>query len=297
MLTYRRRTYRRHIYRRRIYRFRWPDRCLTLQTMNDSDYPRLPIVDLHSHLVPGVDDGTGTVAESLTALASLYQEGVRTVVTTPHLLVPHLGTDEAIDRELALHRRSFDQLAAACAGRDELPPLGLGQEIWAPDAATIRRVLARADVGLAGGRFLLVEFGFELQGNHNDVVRAVQESGRQIVIAHPERYHYLPGHDPLDVMRTWQELGALLQVNVGSLTGHYQRSTPGSEELAWQMVEGGLVDLFSSDHHGPRRTGVSPAEALNALIARGELALAERAMVEVPGLIARNEAVGSRLPG
>jgi protein-tyrosine phosphatase len=268
--------------------------------MSYSDHPPpLPIVDLHSHLVPGVDDGTSTVAESLVALTSLYQEGVRTIVTTPHLLVPHLGTDEAIDRELELHRQSFDQLAAACAEHakhSELPSLGLGQEIWAPDAATIRRVLMRADVGLAGGRFLLVEFGFELQGNHNGVVRAVQEAGRQIVIAHPERYHYLPGHDPLDVMRTWQELGALLQVNVGSLTGHYQRSTPGSETLAWQMVEEGLVDLLSSDHHGPRRAGVSPREALNALIARGELALAERAMVEVPGLIARNETVGSRLP-
>jgi tyrosine-protein phosphatase YwqE len=97
-------------------------------------------------------------------------------------------------------------------------------------------------------------------------------------------------------MRTWQEMGALLQVNVGSLTGHYRRSSPGSESLVWQMVELGLVDLLATDHHGPRRDGVSPREALDALIARGELALAERAMAEVPGLIARNELVGSRLP-
>jgi tyrosine-protein phosphatase YwqE len=128
------------------------------------------------------------------------------------------------------------------------------------------------------------------------VVREVQDAGRQIVIAHPERYHYLPGHNPLDVMRTWQELGALLQVNVGSLTGHYRRSSPGSDTLAWQMIEQGLVDVLATDHHGPRRDGVSPREALDALIARGELALAERAMAEIPGLIARNEIVGSRLP-
>ena len=63
------------------------------------------------------------------------------------------------------------------------------------------------------------------------------------------------------------------------------------------MVELGMVDVLATDHHGPRRDGVSPSEALEALIARGELALAERAMVEVPGLIARNEPVGSRLPG
>ncbi|MDQ3224004.1 MAG: hypothetical protein M3Q75_11130 [Gemmatimonadota bacterium] len=264
--------------------------------MTGSNYPPLSIVDLHSHLVPAVDDGTRTVAESLTALAALYQEGVRTLVTTPHLLLPHLGTDEAIGRELERHERAFAELTAACADREDLPSLALGQEIWAPDAATMRRAVLRPDLGLARGRFLLVEFGFELQGNHNDVVREVQDAGRQIVIAHPERYHYLPGHNPLDVMRTWQELGALLQVNVGSLTGHYRRSSPGSDILVWQMIELGLVDLVATDHHGPRREGVSPREGLDALIARGELALAERAMAEIPGLIARNQLVGSRLP-
>jgi protein-tyrosine phosphatase len=264
--------------------------------MTDRSAPDLFIVDLHSHLVPDVDDGTRTIAESLTALAGLYQEGVGAVVTTPHLLVPHLGNEAAIDRELELHRRAFGELSAACAGRDDLPSIALGQEIWAPDASSIRRVVHRADIGLASGRFLLVEFGFDLLGNHNDVIREVHGAGRQIVIAHPERYRYLAGHNPLEVMRTWQELGALLQVNVGSLTGHYDRSSPGSERLAWEMIELGLVDLLATDHHGPRRSGVSPREALDTLIARGELALAERAMAEIPGLIARNEAVGSRLP-
>jgi tyrosine-protein phosphatase YwqE len=141
-----------------------------------------------------------------------------------------------------------------------------------------------------------VEFGFELLGNHNDVVREVQAAGRQTIIAHPERYHYLDGHNPVDVMRTWRDLGALLQVNVGSLTGHYRRSSPGSESLAWQMVELDLVDVLSTDHHGPRREGVSPREAFNALIARGQRMLAERAMVEIPGMISRDEPAESRLP-
>ena len=256
--------------------------------------PAFSIVDLHSHLVPGVDDGTATVAESLDALSGLYQEGVRTVITTPHLLLPNLD-DAGIDRELEHHRRAFDRLAEAASGRNDLPALSLGQEIWAPDASAIRRVVRRPDVGLSS-RFLLVEFGFELQGNHNDVVREVFDAGRQIVIAHPERYYFIPGQDPLEVMRTWQDLGALLQVNVGSLTGHYNRSSPGSERLAWKMVELGLIDLLSTDHHGPRRRGVSPREALQTLIARGELALAERAMAEIPGMIARNQPVGLRLP-
>jgi protein-tyrosine phosphatase len=262
---------------------------------SSTDQP-LPIVDLHSHLVPGVDDGTATIAESLTALASLHEEGVRTVVTTPHLLIPHLSSDAAIGRELETHRRAFDRLVEAAAGRQDLPSLALGQEILAPDACAARRVARRTDVGL-DGKFLLVEFGFELQGSHTDVIREVLDAGRQIVIAHPERYDYLPGHDPLELMRRWQELGALLQVNVGSLNGHYRNSSPGSDELAWQMVRTGLVDVLATDHHGPRRAGVSPREALETLVARGELALATRAMVETPRLIVRSELPASRLPG
>lgn len=264
--------------------------------MTDHPTPPFAIVDLHSHLVPGVDDGTRTVAESLDALRSLHQEGVRVVVTTPHLLIPHLPTDASVQRELDVHRRAFEELTHACEGQDGLPTLYLGQEIWAPDATAVRRVVRRGDVGLPG-TFLLVEFGFDLQGNHNDVVRETIDGGRQIVIAHPERYRFLPGHNPLDVMRTWQELGALLQVNVGSLNGHYENSSPGSERLAWQMAAEGLVDVLATDHHGPRRGGVSPREALNTLIARGQRALAERAMGEIPGRIVRNDLLASRLPG
>jgi protein-tyrosine phosphatase len=264
--------------------------------MPDAPPPSFAIVDLHSHLVPGVDDGTRTVDESLESLAGLYQEGVRALVTTPHLLIPHLQTDAAVERELDLHRRAFAGLADATRDRDDLPAIWLGQEIWAPDAVAIRRVVRRSDVGLPG-RFLLVEFGFDLQGSHNDVIRETLQAGRQIVIAHPERYRYLPGHEPLDVMRTWQDLGALLQVNVGSLTGHYQNSSPGSERLAWQMVSAGMIDLLATDHHGTRRRGVSPREAAQTLIARGEQGLAERAMSEVPGRILRDEALASGLPG
>src|SRR6476620_7233638 len=263
--------------------------------MTDQTQAAFPIIDLHSHLVPGVDDGTRTVAESLESLAGLYREGVRSVVTTPHLLLPHLSTSADVDRELGRQRRAFDELTTAGGGRTDLPELWLGQEIWAPDAAALRRVVRRYGVGLPG-RSLLVEFGVDRRANHNDVVREAADADRHIVIAHPERYRYLPGHEPLDVMRSWQEMGALLQGNVGSLTGHYQGSSPGSEQLAWQMVAAGLVDLLATDHHGNRRRGVSPQEAAQTLIARGERVLAERAMREVPGRVLRDELSASGLP-
>jgi protein-tyrosine phosphatase len=245
-------------------------------------------VDLHSHLVPGVDDGSASVEESLACLAALRAEGVVALVTTPHLLLPHLASDTDIDRELDFHRRAFDELSEAVLDRTDVPAIGLGQEIWAPDAGQIRRLVRRSDVGLGRGRFLLVEFGFDLRGTHEDVVRETVDAGRGIVVAHPERYRYLPGIPPLDQMRRWRDLGALLQVNAGSFNGHYH---PGAEELAWGMVEAGLVDLVSTDNHGIRRAGVSLREAYEALADRGERELAEQVLARAPGQVVRADLI------
>jgi protein-tyrosine phosphatase len=255
-----------------------------------TDHSLPALVDLHNHLVPGVDDGAATLVESLEALRTLYAEGVRTLVATPHLLLPHLTTDAALGRELDRQRRAFETLAQAAEGEAALPALGLGQEIWAPDAATMRRVARRPDVGLGGTATLLVEFGFDLRGTHNEVITAAAEAGRRIVIAHPERYHYPRGLEPLDVMRRWRELGALLQVNAGSFGGYYVDHRPESQQLAWTMVDHALVDLVASDHHGPRRLGVSPLEAWNALAERGARALGGRAMAERPAAILQDGA-------
>ena len=247
--------------------------------------------DLHSHLVPGVDDGSASVEESLESLAALRAEGVGALVTTPHLLLPHLPDDAAITAQLDRHRAAFEELAEAAYDRVDLPAIGLGQEIWAPDAAHLRRVVDRTDVGLGRGRYLLVEFGFDLRGTHEDVVRTAAEAGRGIVVAHPERYRYLPGTDPIGQMRRWRELGALLQVNAGSFNGHYRNQNPGAEALAWAMVGAGVVDLVATDHHGTRRVGVSPLEAFEALAGRGERELAERVLARAPSQVVRADLV------
>jgi protein-tyrosine phosphatase len=259
-----------------------------LNLLNFATLP-LPFTDLHSHLVPAVDDGSDSIEESLASLEALHADGVGELVTTPHLLLPHLVDDAAIDRELERHRRAWEELAEVAAKRDGVPRLGLGQEIWASDAAMVRRILDRPDVGLGASRFMLIEFGFELQGTHTDVVRAVAAAGRGIVVAHPERYRYLPGTSPLVLMREWRDLGARLQVNAGSLTGHYGGIAGGPYRLAWEMVRAGLLDIVASDHHGSRRTGVSPREAFDALVDRSERVTAEQALSVEPAEVLKME--------
>jgi protein-tyrosine phosphatase len=256
--------------------------------------PQVRFTDLHSHLVPAVDDGAASVEEALVWLRVLAGEGVATVVTTPHLLLPQLDTMAAVQRELDQHQRAFDELVAAAEGEDGLPELGLGQEIWAPRAALIRPILEHDGVGLAGSRFLLVEFGFDLRGTHADVIDEVLEGDQQIVIAHPERYHFPEGLDPLETITSWRDQGALLQVNAGSLTGHYRESSPGSERLAWRLIETGLADLIATDHHGSRRGGVSVRAAYDTLVAAGRETQAQALLGANPARILDGTAVAAQ---
>jgi tyrosine-protein phosphatase YwqE len=80
-------------------------------------------------------------------------------------------------------------------------------------------------------------------------------------------------------------------VNAGSFNGYYRNPNPASEELAWAMVEAGLVDLVSTDHHGIRRAGVSLREAFEALAARGERVLAEQVLARAPGQVVRADLI------
>lgn len=253
-----------------------------------ADRLRIPlsVTDIHNHLVPGVDDGAASVDEAIDALIRLHREGVNHLVTTPHIVLPRLATDLAVERELDIQARAFDRLEFTCHGRDDVPNVALGQEIWAPTATEAMRIAKHSRLRLGHLDYVLVEFGFNLEGDHLDVVAATLDSGRRMVIAHPERYSYRPGTDPLELAARWRDAGALLQVNVGSLTGHYRDHRPASQDLAWALIDTGLADLLSTDHHGPRREGVSPREAYDALVARGRGPEARRLFETTPAAIA-----------
>lgn len=239
-------------------------------------------IDLHSHLVPGVDDGSESVRESLDSLAVLADEGAEGVVTTPHLLVPRLDGHAGLQAELDRHRRGFARLVHAAEREDDLPWIALGQEILAPDAAAARRALALSGLGLGHERYLLVEFGFALRGDPLEVIAAVLDAGRVPLVAHAERYFFDTVAAGLEAAHAWRDAGARLQVNSGSFGGYYAHSSPLASELAWALVRDGLASVVASDHHGIRRQGVSLDDAWSALVSRGGGAEAELLLAENP---------------
>lgn len=201
-------------------------------------------VDLHSHVMPGVDDGAGDVEQGLAGLRALAAEGVGVVVATPHLDAA-LGADPAaIGDRLAEFDAAFGLLEAALAGSDLELRLERGAEVKlsVPDPD-----LSDPRVRLAGTDRVLVEFpGFSVPPFAERQLEDVRAAGRVPVLAHPERY--LGIREALEGGRVerWKEGGVVFQLNAGSVVGKYGTE---ARRVARRMLERGWVDCFSSDFH------------------------------------------------
>jgi protein-tyrosine phosphatase len=195
------------------------------------------VIDLHSHLLPGVDDGSRSVERSVVVLREMARLGVTDICLTPHLRASRAdaGPPEA-------HAEAFEALRAAAPAA---PRLHRGAEIMLdqPFGTTAERLRR---VSLGGTRYLLVEFAPMV--SFDTVVRALRsvvEIGLTPVVAHPERYSCCSA----PVVVVWRELGARMQVDATTLLGTRSRGT-----RARELVAQGLADILAGDNHGDNRT-------------------------------------------
>lgn len=201
------------------------------------------IVDLHSHLVPGVDDGARSLEESLEAIGRLAAQGVVGIVTTPHLDASLIARADVFQRLQRNVEARWAEVTAAARERYPGMHFGLGRELMLDTP-----ILSLEDPGvrIAGGPYVLIEFPrLNIPPGIADALGRVSLAGYRPVIAHVERYHY--DGDPEEAIEAWHEVGATMQVNQPSLLGLY--GAP-AEALAWRLLSQGRVDLLASDYHG-----------------------------------------------
>ena len=196
------------------------------------------MIDTHCHLLPGLDDGPASGADSIVLARALVEEGVTRVLCTPHYSSRY-PTDQRRARA-ALERVRRDLEAVRVPLR-----LDLASEVSADRA--LRAPSAELHGRAVAGRFLLVELVSRLpRSAPGDVARRLEDEGLVPVFAHPERW--LAVHGPVHLLDEARGRGAWLQVVSPSLVG-----SSGGEvwESAWELVATGRADLVGSDAHRP----------------------------------------------
>ena len=209
--------------------------------------------DIHSHLIPGIDDGTECMEDTIDLLKRLKKAGFSKVVTTPHISQDYFPNKES------------DILKGLDAVRAEVLKQGLEIEVEAAAEYMVDEIfmskLANGEKLLTlDGKHVLIEMGFVQESPHlMQAIFQLQVNGYIPVLAHPERYNfYIDSANGIASLKTLKEAGCLLQLNIIALTGYYGMHI---KKFSEQILEHELYDFSGSDLHHLRHFG-----ALDALL-------------------------------
>lgn len=212
---------------------------------------QLPVtIDMHSHILPGIDDGSPDVETSLLLVRGLYDLGIRTCIATPHIIGDlYRNTNETIEPALA-------KLQQAC--REVALPMQLSAAAeYMLDDYFMELLQSRQPLRTLHNNLLLTELPYTSEPvNLQEMLFHIITEGYQPVLAHPERYFYF--HNNFEEYKWLKELGFILQVNLLSLTGYYGKNVT---RAARYMLDEGLAGMVGTDlHHARHLTALQSPE-------------------------------------
>jgi protein-tyrosine phosphatase len=250
------------------------------------------LIDLHLHLLPGVDDGAGTLEQAVEMAAIAAADGCRALIVTPH--------QRRDEWENSDPRHLADRLAEVAArlprqGNEIVPRLLLGGEVRV-DSDLLGDLARPGHSGvqpLAGSRYLLLEF--EPYGVGPDPVEIVSEllaEGWWPIVAHPEVVPYFWESED-DLLARLVEAGALFQVTAMSITGEFGKET---RARVWELLRAGCVQFVASDSHRPDWRPPGLARARQAVAAELGAGLAEELTVTNPLAVVEDRPISNVVP-
>lgn len=211
----------------------------------EPDYPVLSdfsafSTDIHSHLIPGIDDGVQDIGEAVEMIRGFSELGFKKLVTTPHIMSDYYrNTPEIILKGLDLVR--------AAVAKEKIPiTLDAAAEYYL-DEDLLQKIYNEKLLTI-GNKYLLFEVSYiNPPDNLYNVIFEMNVRGYTPLLAHPERYPFWYGK--FEEYHRLKEAGALFQLNTNSLTGYYGIA---AKKISERLIDENMIDFIGSDLHGQR---------------------------------------------
>jgi protein-tyrosine phosphatase len=211
--------------------------------------------DMHSHLLPGIDDGAPDVETSIYLIKGMMELGYQKLITTPHIY-PDLYPNNR-STILNAHKLLTDQLQQENINIEIRPAAEYFiDEIFSSRLEKGEELLAIKD------NMVLIEISFVSPPRElNHVIFDMVTGGYQPIVAHPERYNYY--HHQKDIYEQFKHQGCLLQINMLSLLGYYGKQV---QDTAIYLAKNGMIDFVGTDlHHGRHLAELQTPQMIEAV--------------------------------
>ncbi|WP_308427599.1 tyrosine-protein phosphatase [Salinimicrobium marinum] len=200
------------------------------------------LVDIHNHILPGIDDGAATVEDSLALIKMFSELGITEFIATPHVMNDYYpNTPETVHKAL-----EEVKLALPEAGLNNIKIKAAAEYMM---DQSFLEIIEKEKLLTVAENFVLVEMSyFQAPINLNEILFQIQTKKYQPILAHPERYAFYHSKD-LIKYEELKDRGCLFQLNLLSITGHYGKNI---QETAFQLLDRNMIDFIGTDTHQMR---------------------------------------------
>lgn len=240
------------------------------------------MIDIHSHILPGLDDGAAELPESLRICQLAVESGCETMIATPHQRHPTWWNAELIKLEILLNQlqRQLGDTLDLHLGAEIRVGRGFVQDLENFDNSGL--------ASLAGSDYLLLEFERrELSVDPLEIIQGVREAGWRPIVAHPEFITEFSLDS--DVVTAMVDAGALTQITAMSVTGEFGST---ARQYVESLLDEGLAHFVASDCHGERRRPPGLERAFSRIEGRWGRECAMQLTVDNPRAVIENRPVG-----
>lgn len=239
------------------------------------------MIDIHSHILPGLDDGAKDVKESIQILEHIINQGISEIIATPHILPGSYDNNkETIDK-------AYQLLIQEVESKGLEIKIYKGAELYL--VPNLKEKIYKENFTLAGSKYILIEGA--LQGLPTDLVQMLFElqiAGYKPILAHAERYANIQNNP--DIVKDLINRDILIQINAGSLFGEFGQN---AAKVAHQLLQEGGVHFIASDVHHIKNRQVMMKEVYGFIADNLDIMIAELLMQENPMKVINNENIDS----